>query len=190
MSIDQSQLIMHLEVEIMLTTKQQWLWLKDRWQDLSPTITLQENYIQPGVVVTEEFEGNTLFQLTRYFNGKRITDIDRLGFVGVSMTNLSDKSLIITEGVSDFLSLKSEQPTLNVWGKTKLSLSRLQLHIIKSLFTNVILIADNDNTGITKAFDIQSKLKRAGLDTDVFLPQNKDITLDLYQGVCTFTYRK
>ena len=170
---------------MVLSTKQQWLWLKERWEKLEiPSIHLEQEMINPGIKVTEtDIESGVIFQLTRYFSGKRITDVDKLGFVGVTTTDLTNKTLIITEGISDFLSTKSQLPELNVWGKTKLSLSFLQQHAIKCMFNNVLVIADNDTTGIKKAFETQSRLTRAGVHTDVFLPRNKDITLDLYQGI-------
>lgn len=168
-----------------LSTKEQWLWLKERWDNLDiDSIRLSIERIQPGVRVRETAqEAGILFELTRYFSGKRITEVDKLGFVGVTTTDLNNKTLLITEGISDFLSTKSQFLELNVWGKTKLGLSYLQIHAIKSMFNKVLFIADNDTTGIKKAFEAQSKLTRAGVKSDIFLPRNKDITLDIYQGL-------
>lgn len=177
-----------------LGTEKQWKGLKDKWEYMSKehpefgSIEFTEYYLNPAIEVTERVEpteqvpDGILFNFVRYFSDKRLTNIDRLGFVGVSLTNLLDSRLFITEGVSDFLSLKAQYPRLNVWGKTKLNLSVLQLAVIKAHFKTVVIVTDNDSTGLAKGYDLIRRLKRARLDTELVLSVNKDITLDIFRG--------
>lgn len=171
-----------------LDTKRQWeLLLKNFPLSQFPTITLSRELLIPGIRVRETLreasKETPILDYIRYFNGKRSTDIDKLGFIGLTTLDLSSHTLYLTEGISDFLSLKSFYPHLNVLGKTKLNLSKLQLHFIKQLFTSVVIISDNDTTGITKAFAHQTLLHKQGVKSQVYLSINKDITIDLLTGL-------
>lgn len=158
-----------------LDTKQQWELLSKKFpSNIYPTLTLTRELLIPGIKVQETFDTTTIISYTRYFNGKRITEVDRLGFIGITTLNLSDPVIYLTEGISDFLSLKSFYPNLNVLGKTKLNLSKLQVHFLKQLFTKAVIIADNDTTGISKALSHQTLLHRQGLKSQVYLPVYKD----------------
>lgn len=177
-----------------LGTEKQWKGLKDKWEGMLKEhpefgcIEFTEYHLNPAIEVMEKIEpteqvpDGILFNFVRYFSDKRLTNIDRLGFIGVSLTNLSDSRLFITEGVSDFLSLKIQYPHLNVWGKTKLNLSALQLAVIKANFRTVVIVTDNDATGLSKGYDLVRSLKRVRLETELVLSINKDITLDIFCG--------
>lgn len=161
-----------------ISTQQQWSILHSLWKD-NPTLYTKPLHLIPGIEVFEQFNNDTLFQYKRHFNGKRYTEVDLFGIVGTSLTNLQNKKLYLTEGVSDFLTVKALYPNRNVWGKTRLSLSTLQTHIIAQLFTEVVIIADNDSTGLKKASEIDQKLRSTSLQTKIYIPRYKDITLQL-----------
>lgn len=166
----------------MIQTEQQWTLLSKLWSELpqfQDNLYIERLNLIPGFEVFECFNNDTLLQYKRHFNGKRYTEVDKFGIIGVSLTDLSNKKLFLTEGISDFLTVKSLYPTRNVWGKTRLSLSRLQAHIISQLFTEVVIIADNDSTGLKKASEIDQKLRSLNLNTKIYIPRYKDITLQL-----------
>ena len=49
---------------------------------------------------------------------QRNTKVDKYGILGVSLLNLKDTSVILTEGVSDFFTAKILCPDRNVLGVT------------------------------------------------------------------------
>lgn len=163
-----------------LTTSKQWKWLMG--MNYPPTIKMEPTRLGLAAMVTEtDSTGDILYQYERWFDGKRFTEADQFGMVGVSTTNLEDKTLLVTEGVSDFLALKAIKPEWNVWGKTKLNLSKLQAHMIKNTFSRVIVIGDSDETGIKKALRNSQVLNRVGLTSKIYTPiRFKDLTLELY----------
>lgn len=160
--------------------KEQWMWLTTL--TIPSTVTLAEDNLRQQVRLTEMYQDICIFDMWRRFNGGRETIVDRLGFLGVSTTDLNKKTLFITEGVSDFITTKAFNMDLNVWGKTKLSMSELQLHVVKSLFRKVVVVADNDTTGINKSFQTKEKLEHVGVQCSIFIPYHKDVTQDYMKG--------
>jgi hypothetical protein len=120
--------------------------------------------------------------MERCFDGNRYTKEDKIGFIGMSTLDLTKDTLYITEGVSDFLTIKSQLSSLNVLGKTKLTLNRLQVQFIKDCFKRVVMVADNDSTGIKKAWQNRDMLIKAKVDCELCIPTTKDITLDFFSG--------
>ena len=75
-----------------------------------PSITFENALdIHKGFVwkITETLNGEPIFVLMRDKMLKnRYTDVDKYGLLGLSIINPKDRSVILTEGVSDYFSAK------------------------------------------------------------------------------------
>lgn len=120
---------------------------------------------------------------------QRITESDSLGLVGFSSLNLKDTRVYLTEGVSDFLTMKLLHPNMNVLGLTTLSGSVKAKKVLCSLFDSFCIISDNDNsathhaevsvnTGVSNAIRLRKFLLSHGKQVKIKLPSTgfKDIT--------------
>lgn len=114
---------------------------------------------------------------------QRITEIDSLGLIGFSTINPKDPRVYLTEGVSDFITVKLTHPNMNVLGLTTLSGSTLSKRIISTLFDKVCIVSDNDikgdaNTGVSNATRMMKFYKSLGKQVKVIVPDTgfKDIT--------------
>lgn len=119
---------------------------------------------------------------------KRDTRIDDLGMVGFSSINKHDDRVYLTEGVSDFITMKLTHPHMNVLGMTTLSGTVISKSIIASLFNNICIVSDNDfnsvkNTGILNSTKMKKLYESLGLKVKILLPDSgyKDIT-DQFMG--------
>ena len=119
-------------------------------------------------------------------NFYRITHKDTFGLLGLSLINLKDDRVILTEGVSDYFTAKLLCPNINVLGITTLSGSEVAKTILLNLFNKFIICADNDttaevNTGMRNAQNLSNLLKEYNKSVKIFTPQTgfKDITDNL-----------
>lgn len=129
--------------------------------------------------IEEVLEGESVFSMTRSFvTLQRLTDHDKYGLLGVSLLNLSDSSVIITEGVSDYFTAKILCPDRNVLGVTTLGGSSAARKILLSLFNSFCICADNDATGLRNATNWKQFLQRYNKSVTIFTPPAgfKDIT--------------
>lgn len=125
--------------------------------------------------VEEEFNGKVLFNYERFVDGGRATHVDLTGFVGLASLKLSGP-LVLTEGVSDFITVKGVTG-LDALGQTNLNLNYRQLQTLKQLNREIRIVTDNDETGIREAFKKRFSLVSLGLVVKVFTPTPyKDIT--------------
>jgi 5S rRNA maturation endonuclease (ribonuclease M5) len=130
-----------------MTTEVQWSRLLE-WYNGDDSVYLRKSdTIKPGVRVVERFNEKIVYDYTRYFDNTRETHSDLCGLVGLSLCDFSNKTIFLTEGVSDFLTVKHFLPECNVVGRTRPSFSRKQVSVLNALFDNVNLIIDNDDTG-------------------------------------------
>lgn len=114
---------------------------------------------------------------------QRITEIDSLGLIGFSTINPKDPRVYLTEGVSDFITVKLTHSNMNVLGLTTLSGSNLSKKIITTLFNKICIVSDNDikgytNTGVSNATRMARFYKSLGKQVKVIVPDTgfKDIT--------------
>lgn len=123
---------------------------------------------------------------------QRITKIDNYGLFGVSLVNLSNRTAIITEGVSDFMSAKFLCPKDNVLGLTTLSGNKIAKTILLNLFDDFLIISDNDiskqamnkmNTGLRNSLSLGNFLKSNGKSVKIFYPTQKDISDELMMAI-------
>lgn len=163
----------------------QWVELMDLWnaqpEEYRKTITVGMPFRETAVDVIERIEAKTSFWYQRDITGPgRATSIDLYGIVGLSTLDLSQKECFITEGVSDFMSLKMCYPYLNVLGFTTLGGKPDALKIIASLFNRVAYVADSDviGTGLSAALRVKNQLEVLGVRTQIVQPEPpyKDIT--------------
>lgn len=139
-------------------------------------------------ILQEEMDGCVTFRMERdaiTFN--RYTDIDTFGVIGLSKVNLDDRSVLITEGVSDYLILKYLYPEYNVLGTTRLTGSLLTKYILIHLFDTVTIFSDNDslatrNTGVEASDKLSSFLNSYNIQTNVIILQTKDILDYVYSS--------
>lgn len=116
------------------------------------------------------------FWYSRDVLGRRKYNVaDYFGLVGLSLLNYSDRSVLITEGVSDYLSARMAYPGINVLGFSTLGGSRAAVSIVESLFDSIVYVCDNDyreevNTGVRAALRMQSFFEGAGKQFRVELP--------------------
>lgn len=139
-----------------------------------------------GTVDVVERIGNytTLWFSRHLFGPTRTMYIDRFGAVGVSSLDVRDSRVILTEGVSDFITMKLLYPDRNVLGFTTLGGNRYATKIVLSLFDDITVCSDNDmgssarNTGITNAYRLRLQYERYGRRVRIVLPESgcKDMT--------------
>ncbi len=175
----------------------------DEWRGLYPercTWTYIEYLHSPiisedGVVSLTRTQMDTWWSLKEVFNGEVVFSMDRsrldgvrkerincFGALGVSQIDTDKNDVIITEGVSDYLTAKLMFPSDNVLGFTNLGGSTLARSIVVSLFKEAIIVSDNDsaheggNIGYRTSRNLQSELRSYGLKADVYLPETKDLS--------------
>lgn len=114
---------------------------------------------------------------------QRITEHDSLGLIGFSSLNVLDDRVYLTEGVSDFITVKLLYPNMNVLGLTTLSGSRISKKIVCSLFNRICIVSDNDtdksnNTGLSNTQRMYKFFTAKGKKVSIKLPSSgfKDIT--------------
>lgn len=134
--------------------------------------------------MTEKIGQEEVFDLVRdKMTLNRFTNTDRYGLLGLSQINLKDRSVILTEGVSDYFTAKILCPDKNVLGVTTLTGSHTAKAILVNLFDSYILCSDNDsgkerNTGIMNSSKFREYLESYHKDVKIFLPADgyKDIS--------------
>lgn len=137
------------------------------------------------------------FWYSRDVLGRRKYNVaDYFGLVGLSLLDRGCRSVIITEGVSDFLSAHMAFPGHNVLGFTTLGGSRAAVSIVSRLFDDIVYICDNDyrsevNTGVRAALRMQSFFEQLGKRFRVELPPDcaGDFT-EWYLSVLRQRFRK
>lgn len=113
----------------------------------------------------------------------RTSERDNLGCIGMASVNLKDDRVYLTEGVSDFLTMKLTHPNYNVIGFTTLGGNAKAKLLITSLFDNICIVSDNDigkgvNTGLTNSTRMKRYFESYGKHVNIQLPDSgyKDIT--------------
>ena len=146
----------------------QWLILERLYNLVKPTqswtgkVEVGRPLRDDAVDVVERIGKNVLFWYQReVFGPRRSTSIDRYGLIGLSALNLQSRQIVLTEGVSDFLSFKMCYPDLNVLGFTTLGGNLKSTKILLTLLDELILISDNDfgkekNTGLINAMELKT----------------------------------
>lgn len=168
--------------------KPQWVFLCDAWNampvELRGGISLGHPFRPTATDVIEHIGDTTTFWYQRDIAGAgRKTTIDRYGLIGLSAINPSDRRYILTEGVSDFLTLKLCYPKSNILGFTSLGGNVNATKILLTLADSIIYITDNDagkesNTGLKNAVRLKQHYERFGKRVYLQLPTApfKDIT--------------
>lgn len=134
--------------------------------------------------IEESVGGEVAFKLVRdKMTMNRFTDADKYGLLGLSEINVSDRRVVLTEGVSDFFTARYLCGGNNVLGVTTLSGSKAAKAILVNMFDEFIICSDNDakaerNTGLTNSSRFRSFLEGYGKKVSVFIPADgyKDIT--------------
>lgn len=161
----------------------QWNKLHQLWGGVRGGITVDSDYTRPSLAyrVIERLPSAGGDQVSFWYSrdvgsrGKN-TYIDRFGLVGLSLIDYNDRSVLITEGVSDYLSAKMIWPERNVLGFTTLGGSRKARKIICSLFDQITYICDDDNhkgvvnTGLRAGGRVVQFYRRYGKDVRLLLP--------------------
>ena len=156
-----------------------------------PSITFENTLdTHKGFVwkITETLNGEPIFVLMRDKMLKnRYTDVDKYGLLGLSIINPKDRSVILTEGVSDYFSAKFLCPDRNVLGVTTLGGSRIAKMLLVNMFDTFCICSDNDtkgerNTGFTNAGRFKSFLESYGKKIYIFIPASgyKDVSDNLF----------
>lgn len=148
------------------------------------SIKLSRPFDEASVDVIERIGDKVVFWYQRNaFSSRRSTSIDRYGLIGLSDVNLQNRRAIITEGVSDFITVKSLYPKSNVLGFTTLGGNIKSAKIILSLFDSIAFVCDNDftkerNTGLTNGFSLKTFYESYGKKVYLYMPDFpfKDIT--------------
>ena len=170
----------------------QWLILERLYNLVKPTqswtgkVEVGHPFRDDAVDVVERIGKNVLFWYQReVFGLRRSTSIDRYGLIGLSALNLQSRQIVLTEGVSDFLSFKMCYPNLNVLGFTTLGGNLKSTKILLTLSDELILISDNDfgkekNTGLINAMELKTYYESKGKKVSVLFPSapHKDNSTD------------
>lgn len=175
-------------------SKPQWLILEDMYNLLkgeyvwTSSISLGRPLNPNAVDVIERISKKVIFWYQRNISGPgRDTSIDRYGLVGLSCINPDNPQYVLTEGVSDFLTLKMCYPELNVLGFTTLGGNIKSTKLLLTLSDEILFVGDNDlgkdvNTGLTNALKLKKYYESQGKKVTVALPTapHKDITQQVF----------
>lgn len=128
--------------------------------------------------IDEYIDGVHSFTMERdRFTNQRNTILDEFGLLGLSTIDLNQKSVILTEGVSDFFSVKLLLPYRNVLGVTTLGGSKNAKALLVNLFDSFLICTDNDSTGLKNASNWKHFLEGYNKQVNIFSPPTgKDIT--------------
>ena len=163
----------------MITTREQWLWLRQIFPLLA-SLSITDTPLGNGLIVEERYKEIPIIRYTRYFDGERSTHLNLCGFIGLSLVR--SRKCILTEGISDFLSTyaHTNPEHYSVVGRTSLHLSAVHADMLAALFDEVIVLSDNDPTGLQVFQTHLSLLSARGVRVRMVVPVRKDITTDLY----------
>lgn len=158
-------------------TSQEWIKLTDYLAE-NPIKGFSVSQV-PNVIpywVIEEQVGIYQFKMRRFISGKRLTDHDDLGLIGLNSLDLKDRHCFLTEGVTDFITKKLHFPNSNVLGVLNLSGSATARQILRYLFDSYTIIMDNDTTGVKNASNFRRILTSMYKTVKFELPpyQSKD----------------
>lgn len=178
--------INHLAVSNCRINAPQWVLLYDLVKS-NPIngISIFDDLHMGAIDVKETMEGVLdIFWFARYYtSSKRLTFCDSYGLIGMSSINLQDDEVYLTEGVSDFISMKLCYPNKNVVGFTTLSGNSTAKSIVLSLFNRAVIFSDNDtdkekNTGIANALHIKTCFETYNKKAIIQVPEYpfKDVT--------------
>lgn len=160
-------------------TSHKWNILRDLWSQTGIQ-SLTFTFDPEGWCIAEIIDNVTTFRLRRDpVTLNRYTDVDIFGLLGLSLLDLSNDTVFITEGVSDYISAKLCLPNENVLGVTQLGGSAFAKQILISLFTNIVIIADHDPAGMTAAIKWKSLFASHSIPSKVWqtsTSQFKDFT--------------
>ena len=139
---------------------------------------------QDAVSLVESIKGTPVFWFERDVVGpRRYTSIDYYGLVGLSSFNLNSRTAILTEGVSDFLTMKMCYPKDNILGFTTLGGNIKSTKILLTLADKLIFIGDNDsgkqrNTGVLNVMHLKELYESYGKEVHLGVPESpyKDVT--------------
>lgn len=165
-----------------------WTLLERLYKDVDSDVFFRYDEEHMRWIIQEEMDGCVTFHLERdVITFQRYTDIDAWGVIGLSKVNLEDNSVLITEGVSDYLILKYLYPERNVLGTTRLTGSNLSKYILVNLFKYVTLFSDNDslasrNVGVEASEKLSGFLNSYNIKTNIVLLPTKDILDYVYSS--------
>lgn len=126
-----------------------WEILRTLWNIYNPNSTIKFTLDDSGWRISESFTGTPHFELRRdVISLRRYTDTDIYGVLGLSLINPQKSTVILTEGVSDYISTKLLYPDTNVLGITQLGGSDIAKLLLISLFDKFIVCMDNDEAGL------------------------------------------
>ena len=156
-----------------------------------PSITFENTLdVHKGFVwkIRETIGDRCVFELMRdKMLRNRYTNIDEYGLLGLSIINPKDRSVILTEGVSDYFSAKFLCPDRNVLGVTTLGGSRIAKMILVNMFDTFCICSDNDtkgerNTGLTNSNKFKMFLEGYNKRIYIFIPETgyKDVSDNLF----------
>lgn len=169
----------------------QWVKLQQLWGGCRGGVTVDSDLTRPSMAVRVVEQLSTAvgprvsFWYSRDVGGPaKMTYINHFGLVGLSRLNLQDRSVFLTEGVSDYLSASMVFEGYNVLGLTSLGGNRAAHKIISSLFDSIVYISDNDiggdgvNTGVRAAGRVVDFYRSLGKTVSVLFPSvgYKDFT--------------
>jgi len=123
--------------------------------------------------------GEYSFEMTRsQITGVRLTNSNDLGLLGLSLVNPKDSRVILTEGVSDYLTVKLNCGDVNVLGLTNLGGSTRARVLLLNLFDKFVYCCDNDEAGRSGAYKLKSWLEGYGKRVKIWTPSGvaKDVT--------------
>lgn len=154
-----------------------------------PTVSITREDMDSRWILQENASDWVLFRMSRsILFGSRKTEFDRYGVIGLGAVDLGCRELILTEGVSDYISAKLLFPDVNVLGFTKLGGTVLARSIVLSIADRVVICSDNDseaerNTGMKNAYGIMNWLRDNDVTASIWLPEAKDLSDTLLERI-------
>lgn len=164
-----------------LRNEKEWDWLLRLWADKYPSVKFSLDPVsQNGPVwhISESCDSFYFDMVRSVLDAQRLTNRNDLGCIGFSLINPQDKKVIITEGVSDYFTVKLLCPQSNVLGFTTLGGTSASKAIVVSLFDSITYCADNDEAGLSAGMKVKAFFESYGKPVNVFTAPTpyKDVT--------------
>lgn len=157
----------------------QWVKLQQLWGGRRGGVLVDSDLTRPvmSVRVVERLVSGLSERVSFWYSRDvagpgKMTYLNCFGLVGLSRLNLRDRSVILTEGVSDYLSASMVFGDRNVLGLTSLGGNKAAHKIVCALFDSITYVSDNDMSG-----DINTGIRAAGRVMDFYRSMGKSVSV-------------
>lgn len=168
-------------------TTKQWKYLSTKWTEHATKLGIKTIQFTLAMIgnepiwrILEQYQEETLFSFTRScITLDRKTETNLVGLLGITLIDFENPKCFITEGVSDFFTLKLLLPNCNVLGVTNLGASKFAKSVLVSIFKEIVVVADSDRAGLATANSYKELFESNGVKCKIYIPTSKDVTREV-----------